>query len=410
MYKKKEAQIEKEKETFKQSEKARGVRYKEDFPSTTDYLTETGKQFISPKGLAYTGLKGVKGAVEGTEWLGGQFGKSFLGLGETPDPSKGMLENVMYHPVAGEKLGIDKLLNYLEPDKPTTGMLTTGDVAELAGTFVSPGTIMGLGEKGITGIKSLGSSTLGKDIAPLMDQSKRNTLKIGAGIAAAPLLEDLMKFKGTKAVKEVEAGLKIAKVAGTPEWFQPLVTRIEREGVNMTKELATEDNVLVKQLIIPNESGQTKVLGLPYGQKHLKDPDIYTMTKHPNGDITIEANVRGGAFDAPFELNYSPPKININETTGKPITYPGDFSVVENRPRSTSRSHHDADYEIDYESIPHEQAISDLEKVESHATGKPMNPIKVKERTEAREYIHDNPYEDIVNRYGDAGERDWWEE
>ena len=55
-------------------------------------------------------------------------------------------------------------------------------------------------------------------------------------------------------------------------------------------------------------------------------------------------------------------------------------------------------------------AISDIERVEKIATGKRIHPKRVVERQKARIYVEDNPYDDIVNRYGDAGDNpDWWE-
>ena len=65
--KEEKAAEEKAKEEYKMSQKAKGIRYLEDFPSQGDYLLETGKQiFTNPE---YFLSKGLKGAVEGTEWL-----------------------------------------------------------------------------------------------------------------------------------------------------------------------------------------------------------------------------------------------------------------------------------------------------------------------------------------------------
>jgi hypothetical protein len=161
---------------------------------------------------------------------------------------------------------------------------------------------------------------------------------------------------------------------------------------------------------IPNKSGQTKVLGLPYGQKHPNDPDIYTMTRHPNGDITIEANAHGGAHDAPFTFHYDAPKSEINEATGKEIRHPGQFAVEEQRPVSRGWNADDAHWEIDSEYLDLNNAISDIEKVESLATGKPVDPAKIKQRSIARKNAHDNPYDDLSNRYPEPDFSDsWWE-
>jgi len=224
--------------------------------------------------------------------------------------------------------------------------------------------------------------------------TRRGMLGVLGAVAATPLVKSLMrgeKFAGeAKALKAVKL---LPKVSGMPEWFPSLVARIEKEGKFLNKDIGLEDNLKIKELTIPSKTGKG-------------GDEIYTMIQHSNGDIVIEANVKGGAFDAPFELHYRPPKSDIDVTTGKAINEPGEFNVMENRPRSTAASHHDADYEIDYDLIPHEQAISDIERVEKVATGKRIHPKRVEERTAARKYVEENPYDDIVNRYGDYNYKD----
>jgi len=220
---------------------------------------------------------------------------------------------------------------------------------------------------------------------------------LGAGIMAAPEI-----IKGLKGEKKASQIAKVAtkilpEVKGMPEWFPSLVARIENEGKYVGKDTGLTDNLRIKELTIPSKTGKG-------------GDEIYTMIQHPNGDITIEANVKGGAFDGPFELHYSPPKTDMNVETGQPIKEPGDFYIMENRPRSTARSHHDSDFEIDYDVVSPEEAISDIERVERVATGKRIHPKRVEERTAARKYVEENPYDDIVNRYGEADPKDWFEE
>jgi hypothetical protein len=224
--------------------------------------------------------------------------------------------------------------------------------------------------------------------------TRRGALGVLGAIAATPLVKSLTK--GEKFLEEskiAKVAKRIPKAAGMPEWFPSLVSRIEKEGKFLNKDIGLEDNLKIKQLTIPSKTGKG-------------GDEIYTMIQHSNGDIVIEANVKGGAFDAPFELHYRPPKSDIDVTTGKAINEPGEFNVMENRPRSTAASHHDADYEIDYDLVPHEQAISDIERIEKVATGKRIHPKRVEERTAARKYVEENPYDDIVNRYGDYNYKD----
>ena len=228
--------------------------------------------------------------------------------------------------------------------------------------------------------------------------TRRGALGLLGALAATPLVKSLMK--GEKFLEEskvAKVAKRIPKTKGMPEWFPSLVARIEKEGKYVGKDTGLVDNLKIKELKIPSKTGKG-------------GDEIYTMIEHPNGDITIEANVSGGAFDGPFELHYSPPKTDMNVETGQPITYPGEFHVLENRPISTARSHHDADFELDYQLVSPEEAISDIEKVERVATGRRIHPKRVEERTAARKYIEENPYEDIINRYGEANPKDWFEE
>jgi hypothetical protein len=226
------------------------------------------------------------------------------------------------------------------------------------------------------------------------DPSKRKFIK-GAGILGAlgvatkyaPELFTTIK----KAAKG--AGKILPKVSGMPEWFPSLVAKIEKQGKYMSEGTGLEDNLKIKQLTIPSKTGKG-------------GDEIYTMIQHSNGDIVIEANVKGGAFEGPFELHYKAPKSDIDVTTGTPIKEPGEFNVMENRPRSTAASHHDADYEIDYDLVSYDQAISDVERAERVATGKRIDPRRVQEREAARKYVEENPYDDIVNRYGDYNYKD----
>jgi hypothetical protein len=124
------------------------------------------------------------------------------------------------------------------------------------------------------------------------------------------------------------------------------------------------------------------------------------MTEYPDGRIEIEADVFGSSFDAPFSLEYRPPRSDINLDTGSEIKSPGDFTVIEQRPKPDYGD--PGNFEIDYESMSVEDAISDLERVEKIATGKRIPLQRVKQRTGARKFVEENPSEDIVNRYGDS--------
>ena len=217
---------------------------------------------------------------------------------------------------------------------------------------------------------------------------RRTLLKIMGGIAALPALGKAIKGTGIKATKV--AGKVLPKVQGMPEWFGPLVNKIMKEGKDISPKVSrVEDMETIKRLEIPSETGK---------------PEVITLTENKvTGRITIDANVSGGAADSPFELSYTPPKTDINVQTGEPVKYPGDFSVVENRPRTTGTP---GDFEFDYDSFDINSAYSDVEKLEKIATGKIKDVKKIEQRAKGRKMLENSPYEDIMDRYPDPIELD----
>ena len=212
---------------------------------------------------------------------------------------------------------------------------------------------------------------------------RRTLLKLLGGVAALPALGKAIKGTGIKSIKA--AGKVLPKVSGMPEWFTPLVNKIMKEGVDVSpKASRVEDIEIVKKLEIPSETGK---------------PEVITLTQNKaTGEISIEANLSGGTADAPFELNYRPPKSDIDLETGKQVKYPGEFSVVEQRPRPLSEP---GDFEFDYESLNVGDAFSDIEKLEKIGTGKIKDVKKIEERAKGRKMLEQSPYEDIINRYPD---------
>jgi hypothetical protein len=221
---------------------------------------------------------------------------------------------------------------------------------------------------------------------------RRGFIGLLGALAATPLVKSLMK--GEKATQATKVAAKVLpKVADMPEWFNPLVTKIMKEGVDISpKATRVEDIRTIKKIEVP----------VPGKEK----PDVITMTQYPNGSIHIEADVYGGAFDAPFDLYYKPPKADIDLETGKAINDPGEFSVLETRPRP---AYEPGDFELEYENMSVKDAVSDLERIEKIATNKRIHPKRVEQREKARTYVQDNPYDDIMDRYPEPDPPDWWE-
>ena len=181
---------------------------------------------------------------------------------------------------------------------------------------------------------------------------RRTLLKIMGGIAALPALGKALKGTGIKAIKA--AGKVLPKVQGMPEWFTPLVNKIMKDGVDVSPKVGrVEDMTTVKKLEIPSETGK---------------PEVITLTENKvTGNITIESS-SGGVADSPFEISYTPPKTDINVQTGEPVKYPGDFYVIENRPKPDYNN--PGKVEFDYDAFDIDTAYSDLERLEKIGTGK----------------------------------------
>ena len=209
---------------------------------------------------------------------------------------------------------------------------------------------------------------------------RRTLLKIMGGIAALPALGKAIKGTGIKAIKA--AGKVLPKVSGMPEWFTPIVNKIMKEGTDITpKASRLEDYETIKKLEIPSETGK---------------PEIIKLTENKaTGNITIESS-SGGVADSPFEISYTPPKTDINVQTGEPVKYPGDFSVIENRPKPDYNNI--GKVEFDYDNFDIDSAYSDLERLEKIGTGKIKDVKKMEQRAKGRKMVEDSPYEDIMDR------------
>jgi hypothetical protein len=214
---------------------------------------------------------------------------------------------------------------------------------------------------------------------------RRDFLKfLGAGVASLPMIGKLFK-EGVPEIKAAAKGIirALPKVSGMPEWFNPLVNKIMKEGVDISpKASRVEDMTVVKKLEIPTKG---------------KTSETITLTENKvTGEISIESS-SGGVADSPFEVTYRPPKSDIDLKTGKEIKQPGDFYVVENRPKPDPNDI--GNWEFDYDTFHINDAFSDVERLEKLATGKIKNLEKNQQRLKDRSRVETHPYEDISNRF-----------
>ena len=219
---------------------------------------------------------------------------------------------------------------------------------------------------------------------------KRDFLKLmGAGLASIPFAGKLFK-EGAPEIKAVAKNIArtLPKVKGMPEWFTPLVNKIMKEGKDISpKASSLEDLEIVKKLEITTAKGESEVI---------------TLTKNKTtGEISIESKT-GGVGDSPFEINYKPPESSIDLETGKQIKSPGDFSVIENRPKPDYNN--PGKVEFDYDHFHIDDAHSNVEKLEQIATGKIKDLEKADQRLKSKQRTESHPYEDIMDRYPDPPE------
>lgn len=214
---------------------------------------------------------------------------------------------------------------------------------------------------------------------------KRDFLKLlGAGLASIPFAGKLFR-EGLPEIKAAAKGIArtLPKVKGMPEWFTPLVNKIMKEGKDISpKASRLEDLEIVKKLEVPTAKGESEVI---------------TLTQNKaTGEISIESKT-GGVGDSPFEVVYKPPKSDINLETGKQIKDPGDFYVLENRPKPEPNN--PGKVEFDYDIFHIDEAHSEIEKLEKIATGKIKDLEKAEQRLINKQRTETHPYEDISNRF-----------
>jgi hypothetical protein len=393
-----------EREEFKKSQKEKGIKYKEDFPSEAAYFAETGKQLLTnPK---YTLGSFGKGAVQGTEWLVGQPLKILF------DQEGKNFE--FYEPVLTKKLGIDKFVEENIPKGATTGTLFGGETIKTIGEFADPFLAYGLAKGAIKGAKPKPPTTA---VDETIDPTRRDILKTGAVMGTGAVLYPTAKKLGM--FDELAKTAKVARVLpaakGMPEWFSPLVSRIENKGLDITAQAKEAQKLEYKRMKGPPSNAdafeivQSRKIELPTTGKK---PEIITMTEYKNGNIHIESNTSGGAFDSPYDLYYSPPREvteiqNIRDKDGNlrktevKVKKDAEFTVVEQRPFFNPKYEGDNALELEYIERNFDDSISDVEKLEEFATGKKVDPKKNEKRKEYKKYAEKNPSDDAASRAPD---------
>jgi hypothetical protein len=277
--KKRKLQKETEAAEYKISQKQKGVRYMEDYPSESDYYLETGKQLLTNPKYFYG--KGLKGIAEGTEFLVGQPLQTLF--------SQEGKNFEFYQPVAGEKLGINKFIEKNKPEFPTTGTLLAGDVAEVAGSVLDPFLAYGI-VKGATNALKTKAPVL---IEETIDPTRRDLLKMGAVITGGAIAYPTAKKLGL-----LDTSVKVAKTGNA--------VRIATSGVvdNMPE-------------FFPYLSEFSLARGKVIGQDYMRSG----MTEFKRElTIPLEITTGGKKTNVKFEFIHDPAEGNVTAYYTNPLT------------------------------------------------------------------------------------------
>ena len=384
---KKESKVKEiEREEFKKSQKEKGIKYKEDFPSEAAYFAETGKQLLTnPK---YFLGKGAKGIVEGTEFLVGQPLQTLF--------SQEGKNFEFYQPVGGEKLGIDKFIEKNIPKGATTGTLVAGDVAEIAGSVADPFLVYGLAKGAIKGAKPKPPTTA---VDETIDPTRRDILKTGAVMTGGALLYptakklDLLKL-GTSVKPSVFA--EAVKGTTAPSWMDSLITKILAEGteIKMPK-YETEAGYIKKEIQFKNPK--------------TNDTQKATLNIDPIKDrISIEYYSPTNVAEQPVLLELKREIKFVDNPDGKSFSTKPDktkgyrFETTEAGPRVV-----DWDGNIEFDAEDSYKKIielkSDISGLKSYATeGKGINKKVAQEKRAATKDVEENPHEYVPENYPDT--------
>ena len=227
------------------------------------------------------------------------------------------------------------------------------------------------------------------------DQSKRAFLKLlaalGGGIAT--LKSGLLSFGGKGATKKLLSPITTDNVAGKPEWFDALVTKVIREGDNVTKNFATKERQIVHK-------------------KKLNDDETVMVTQDlDEGSITVDLNSPKNTFKDTVTLKYKKP--NPDEGDARPSA---EFTTAESGP--VGRRYGPDDYEIDVDEVGGtsiKDLDSDVSILKEYATGKKPTineMVKNMKRKDKAQRITDDPEaqsDAVIARQGDydAGDYDY---
>ena len=224
--------------------------------------------------------------------------------------------------------------------------------------------------------------------------SKREFLKILAalGITGAAAKSGIVSLGGKQTGKQVvKEVVKTANVAGKPEWFDSLVSKVILEGDDVTKNFATKERQIV----------HTKKIDEDNTVKVTQDLD--------EGSITVEYDSPNNVFEDTVQLKYRKPP--PDEGDPRPAA---EFEVAESGP--VGRRYGPDDFEIEIDEVGGnaiEDLNSDVSKLKEYATGKKptiKEIVKNKKRKDKALRITEDQeaqMDELIKKQGDVSGEDY---
>ena len=223
---------------------------------------------------------------------------------------------------------------------------------------------------------------------------RRSFLKIMGGLAAIPVVGKFFKLaKTAKGIKSVPI-IQTPNAPGKPEWFDALVTRVIREGDDVTKTMATKDRQNVYRKKIDDETEVMVTQDLDEGVTRI---DIDDATRNVTG------------FDDPPTVSLQVTDEIVEE--GGVRTKPK-FEATENDYRNYATDP-DGGYDTEFVENTVENTkdlTSDLTKVKSFATKKKPTMkeiVESKKRKDNVKYAQENPSSYAADRGPDYDPSDY---
>jgi len=227
-----------------------------------------------------------------------------------------------------------------------------------------------------------------------VDKLRRLFLKmLGAGAATtAAVKSGILGFgaKKSAAKKVAKEIIKTENVAGKPEWFDALVTRVIKEGDDVTKNFATKERQIVHK-------------------KKITEDDTVTVTQDlDEGSITVDYDSPENMYGDTVTLKYK--KELPDEGNPKPTA---EFDTAESGP--VGRADGPDDYTIDVDEVGGtsiDDLTSDVSKLKEFATKKKptmkefIESKKRKDRAAAVSEGGENEMDEVIRRQGEYIEND----